>query len=160
VDVVVAKDNASEVPPPGAGLTTVMLAVPALAMSEAGTAADTCEALTGVVGSAVLFQCTTDADTKLLPFTVSVKDAPPAGVLAGTSEPMTGTVLELLELLEPAGDADMLVPPQLHSRSAVTAALKTDRRSIICRNIQSWGILRYVLCVIGVLRPRPRNDFG
>ena len=43
---IIVKASALEAPPPGAGLTTVTLAVPAVVASEAGTSAVSCEALT------------------------------------------------------------------------------------------------------------------
>lgn len=46
VPELIVKVAAPEVPPPGAGLTTVMLAEPAAVMSEAGTSAVSWEALT------------------------------------------------------------------------------------------------------------------
>ena len=42
----IVKASALEAPPPGAGLTTVTLTAPAVVTSEAGTEADSCEALT------------------------------------------------------------------------------------------------------------------
>src|SRR6267378_5192913 len=68
---------AFEVPPPGAGLKTVTWAVPVAAMSEAGMDAVTCVAETNVVVRADPFHCTTDPETKLLPFTVSENAAAP-----------------------------------------------------------------------------------
>ena|ERR1700730_5460407 len=53
----------AEVPPPGAGLLTVTLTVPAVAMSEAGTEALSLVPLTNVVVSATPFHCTTDVFT-------------------------------------------------------------------------------------------------
>jgi hypothetical protein len=47
---------AIDVPPPGAGFTTVIEAVPAVATREAGTAAVSCVGETNVVGKAVPFQ--------------------------------------------------------------------------------------------------------
>jgi hypothetical protein len=81
------------VPPPGVGFLTVTLADPVLATSLAGTCAVICVALTKVVIRAAPFQLTTDVPTKLLPFTVTVNDAPPALALAGESELIVGTGL-------------------------------------------------------------------
>src|SRR4030042_2052634 len=67
-----------EVPPPGVGLKTVTLAVPAVAMSAARIEAVTCVELTYVVVRSVPFQRTTEPLTKLVPLTVRVKPAPPA----------------------------------------------------------------------------------
>jgi len=79
------KNRRFEVPPPGLGLDTVIEAVPAVAMFEAGTVAVNCELLTKVVLSGVPFQLTTDPETNPVPLTVSVKLDPPGGVAVGTS---------------------------------------------------------------------------
>ena len=84
-------DTAFEVPPPGVGFTTVTGTLPWVTMSLAGIAAVTCPAFTNVVVRPVPFQRTWDVPTKLLPFTVSVKAAPPAGVLVGASDVSAGT---------------------------------------------------------------------
>jgi hypothetical protein len=65
-------------PRPGAGLLTVTVAVPAVATSEAGTAAVSCVSLTKVVLNAWPFQSTADEATKLLPLTVQ-REGRPAG---------------------------------------------------------------------------------
>ena len=70
-------DKAFEVPPPGAGVTTVTGTLPGVTMSLAGIAAVTWPALTNVVVRATPFQRTSEVPTKLLPFTVSVKRGPP-----------------------------------------------------------------------------------
>src|SRR5262245_37987160 len=59
-------------------------------MSLAGIAAVTWPAFTNVVGRPVPFQRTWEVPTKLLPFTVSVNAAPPAGVLVGASDVSVG----------------------------------------------------------------------
>src|SRR5205823_1965610 len=69
--------RATDVPPPGAGVNTVIEAVPWLAMSAAGMLAVSCVALTNVVVRAAPFQRTVEAGTKPLPVTVSVRAAPP-----------------------------------------------------------------------------------
>jgi hypothetical protein len=70
----------AEVPPPGAALTAVTEAVPALEISEAGTEAVTEVALTKVVTSGTPFQLTTVPLTKFVPVSVSV-NAPLATVV-------------------------------------------------------------------------------
>ena len=85
-----------EVPPPGVGLETVTGAVPAAAMSAAEMAACNCVALTNVVVRAEPFQLTTELLMKPLPFTVRVKAAPPAVVLAGDREVTVGRGLGAL----------------------------------------------------------------
>ena len=72
------------------GVTTVTGTLPWVTMSLAGIAAVTCPAFTNVVVRPVPFQRTWDVPTKLLPFTVSVKAAPPAGVLVGASDVSAG----------------------------------------------------------------------
>src|SRR5215469_12680500 len=78
------KNTAFEVPPPGLGLTTVTEAVPAVAMSEAGTLAVNCELLTKVVLSGLPFQSTVAPETKPVPLTVSLNPAPPGLTASGT----------------------------------------------------------------------------
>jgi hypothetical protein len=80
-----------ETPPPGAGLNTVTWAVPATAMSEAGTVAVNCVAETKVVARSEPFQRTTEVLTKLVPFTVRVKLPPPATAELGLMLVVTGT---------------------------------------------------------------------
>jgi hypothetical protein len=61
----------AEAPPPGAGLTTVTVAVPALARSAAVMAAVSCEALTKVVARLVPFHWIWEAATNPLPLAVT-----------------------------------------------------------------------------------------
>jgi len=64
-------------------LLTVTLAVPTLAIRAAGTVAVICVALMNVAANCVAPKATVEVEVKLLPFTVSVKAAPPAMALAG-----------------------------------------------------------------------------
>jgi len=70
--------------------TTVTVTVPGVAMRLAVTWAVNCAALTKVVVSAVLFQWTTAVEINPAPFTVSVKEGPPAATELGLSEMITG----------------------------------------------------------------------
>ena len=91
--------SAPDVPPPGVGVNTVTEAVPAVAMSPAGTAAVNCVALPKVVTNAAPFHCTTELLTKFVPVTVSVKPAPPAVAEEGDSEEAVGTGLEAARIV-------------------------------------------------------------
>jgi len=82
---------AFDVPPHG--VTTVIEAVPAVAIREADTVAVNCEEEPNVVARAVPFQFTVDPETKFVPFTVSVKPEPPAGAQVGLSELIVGAAL-------------------------------------------------------------------
>ena len=62
--------TAFDVPPHG--LTTVMEAVPGLAMRAADTVAVSCVEETNVVVSAAPFQFTVEVETKFVPLTVNV----------------------------------------------------------------------------------------
>src|SRR5919108_53171 len=84
---------AAEVPPPGAGVTTVTVAVPAAAMSAAVMAAVSWVALTTVVVREAPFHCTVLPGTKPVPLTVSMKAAPPTVAVAGATLVMVGTGL-------------------------------------------------------------------
>jgi len=81
---VTSKKATFDVPPPGAGFTTVTDAVLALAMSDERMLAVSCELLTKVVERAVPFHFTLEVETKPVPFTVSVNPAPPGAVASGT----------------------------------------------------------------------------
>src|SRR5260370_37491281 len=84
---------AFEVPPAGVALNTVTVAVPVAAMSVAGIAAVSWAEETKVVARGDPFHCTTEPPTKLVPFTVRVKAAPPAVAAAGGMLDTGGTGL-------------------------------------------------------------------
>ena len=101
--------NASplDVPPPGAGLETVTVAVPPVATSAAVIAACKLVLETNVVVRAVPFHCTFEEDTKLEPVTVSGNPAPPAAAELGFKDAIVGAALALLIVNVNA----LLVPP-------------------------------------------------
>jgi hypothetical protein len=75
------------------GFATVIEAVPALAIREAGTVAVSCVEETYVVASAVPFQFTIEVETKFVPFTVNVNCGPPTVAEVGLIDVMVGTRL-------------------------------------------------------------------
>jgi len=83
--------TAFDVPPHG--LTTVIEAVPGLAMSAAVTVAVSCVEETNVVASEVAFQRTVEVETKFVPLTVNVNCGSPAEAQVGLSELMAGAAL-------------------------------------------------------------------
>ena len=127
--------NPFEVPPPGAGVTTVTCALPAVTMSLAGIAAVTWPAFTNVVVRAAPFQRTWEVPTKLLPFTVSVKAVPPAGVLVGASEVSAGTgfAAALMVNVKPFD-----VPPPGAGVTTVTCALPAVTMSLAGIAAVTW----------------------
>jgi hypothetical protein len=72
--------------------TTVIEAVPGVAMSEAGTVAVSFVEETNVVVSGLPFQFTVELETKLVPFTVSVNCGPPAAMQVGLIELIVGVL--------------------------------------------------------------------
>ena len=90
--------SGADVPPPGAGLVTVTMAVPAVAMSAAVIMAVTFVAFTKVLVRLDPFQFTIDVETKLVPVTVRVKAAPPAVVLLGESAVAVGLGLSTVNV--------------------------------------------------------------
>lgn len=91
-----------DVPPPGAGFTTVIVAAPPAEISDAVTAAVNCVALTKVVVSDVVLNFTTEPLTKFVPFNVNVNAAPPviadvgeSVVIVGTSKPTVSVATEV-----------------------------------------------------------------
>jgi len=83
--------TAFDVPPHG--LTTVIEAVPALAMLLAGTVAVSCIEETNVVVNAAPFQFTVEVETKFVPLTVNVNCISPAEAQVGLRELMAGAAL-------------------------------------------------------------------
>ena len=94
----IVKDRVPDVPPPGAGLVTVTVAAPAVAISAAVIAAVSCVALAKVVVLAAPLNFTTDVDTNPVPLTVSVKAAPPAVALVGEREVSVGAGLLMVKV--------------------------------------------------------------
>jgi hypothetical protein len=78
VGLLTENDSAPDKPPPGAGLNTVTLAVPAVAMSAAVIDAVSTLELVYIVARFEPFQRTSASLTKLAPFTVRVKAEQPA----------------------------------------------------------------------------------
>ena len=106
---------------------TVMLAVPAVAIRLAGTAADSCEALTKVVVSEAAPQLTVVDEVKLAPLTISVKAAPPAVADAGLRLVMDvgGKMMVKTALLE-APLTVTLIAPAVAIRLAGTSAANCE----------------------------------
>jgi hypothetical protein len=90
---VTVKVEPFEVPPPGAGLKTVTVGVPAPATSAVVIDAVSWFALLNTVVRGVPFQLTTDPETKLVPLTVSENPALPATAVLGLREVIVGTGL-------------------------------------------------------------------
>src|SRR5499425_1815611 len=76
-------ERAPDVPPPGAGVKTVTLGVPAAEISLAGMAAVSCVDETYVVVRLAPLTWTIDPLVKLEPVAVRVKAAPPAEAVVG-----------------------------------------------------------------------------
>ena len=72
-----------DVPPPGAGVNTVMARVPALATSAAVMMAASAVGDLKLVTRALPFTCMRERATKLAPVNVSSKPGPPAGTWLG-----------------------------------------------------------------------------
>jgi len=117
--LVIVNVDTPDLPPPGAGLLTVTLAVPALATSAADTDAVSLLLLTKVVASAAPFQLTAEEDTKLPPLTVSVNAVPPAVTVVGATAEIAGTGLVLVILRSDTAD----VPPPGAGLLTVTLAV-------------------------------------
>jgi hypothetical protein len=123
-----------DVPPPDAGLVTITAAVPAEAMAAAGMATVNCEELTNVVVRAVPAKLTTEAETKFVPLTLSVKpDVPPATALVGEMVVIVGRgfpplpVEAVFAVLPPHPARDSRIPAP-SSRLAVQRPTEIEAR--------------------------------
>ena len=117
-----AKFEAAEVPPPGAGLTTVIESVPADAMSLAGMLAVSCVGLTRVVVRPEPFTCTPELPTKFVPLIVSVLAPPPAIALVGERLVTLGTGLRTVKFV-------VAVPPPGAPLTTVMGVVPPDATS-------------------------------
>lgn len=118
VGLLIAKAAPADVPPPGAGLTTVIAAVPEAATSVAVIAAVNCVALTYVVARFAPFHCTWDTATKPLPVRVRVNAADPTALDAGRIEATAGMGFAVIANAIPAD-----VPPPGAALATVTVAV-------------------------------------
>ena len=137
---VIVKVRIFEVAPPG--FTTLTCAVPAAAMSLAGIAAVTCVALTNVVVRAAPFHCTTDPDTKLLPFAVSVNAGPPAVALLGDRVVSAGTAtaalivkVSALEVCPPGFTTLTCLPAAAMSLAGIAAVTCVALTNVVVRAV-------------------------
>ena len=94
---VIVKVTGFDVAPHVPELTTVIEIVLGLAMLAFGTVAVSCVEETNFVVRDVPFHCTVDEpETKFVPITVKVKQAPPAVAQLGLIEVIVGTVLTVI----------------------------------------------------------------
>jgi hypothetical protein len=132
--------NVSEfdVPPPGVGFTTVIAAVPELAMSAAVIAAVNCVALTNVVVRALPLNCAVDPLIKFVPVNVIVNAAPPAPVDVGEIAVSVGTGFAALIVnvsvfeVVPGGSpcTRAFAPPNPGGLNTTTDAVPTEAMSV------------------------------
>jgi hypothetical protein len=121
---------ALDVPPPGVRFTTVIEAVPEVAIRAAVTVAVSCVDETNVVPRVVPFQFTVEVETKFVPFTVKVNCGPPAVPQVGLIELVVGTGLLIVNVcgfdVPPPGGGFITVTdavPAFATRAAVTVAV-------------------------------------
>jgi hypothetical protein len=117
--------RAADVPPPGAGLKTVIAGVPALTISAAVIEAVNWVLLTKVVVRLLPLKRTTEPAKKFVPLTVNVKLVPPAKTLAGDSVVVVGTGTVVTEKL-----TGLDVPPAGVGLRTVTGNVPTAAMSV------------------------------
>jgi hypothetical protein len=120
----------AELPPPGAGLKTVIAAVPPSARSVAGTVALSEVSVENVVASAVPFQRTADPLTKPVPETAIESCAAPAVVVTGVTLLMVGTALSA-GAGDEEGDDELVPPHPFASRTTRPRQAIAKRRKVI-----------------------------
>lgn len=122
-------------PPPGAGLVTCTGAVPAVAISDAGTEAVSCVELTNVVVRLLPFQLATELDTKPEPFTVRVKAGPPAVELFGESVLIAGVGF--------GGGGGGLEDPPPHPAAMTASEAKTYTDKTEAKNFMAPSVFAF-----------------
>jgi hypothetical protein len=134
---------AFDVPPPGVGFTTVMEAVPPVAIRDAGTVAVSCVEETNVVVSAVAFHFTVEVETKFVPLTVKVNCGLPAVAQVGLIAVVVGTGLLMVNVtafdVPPPGAGFTTVTeavPVFATRAAVTVAVScVEETNVVARAV-------------------------
>jgi hypothetical protein len=101
-------------------------------MSAAVIDAETCVADTNEVVMLVPFHCMVELETKLDPFTVSVKDEPPLRTNAGANEEIAGAGLSIMK------DALADAPPLGAGLVTVTLAVPAASTSAAVMTALSW----------------------
>jgi len=127
--LMIVKVCGADVPPPGVGVTTVMMAVPTAARSAAGITAVSWVVFTKVVVRAVVLKSTVAPFTKPLPVRVRVVLGLPKGTEVGLMEVSTGTGLMMAKgrvaEMPPAGAGLTMViealPGLARSAAGITA---------------------------------------
>jgi hypothetical protein len=139
----ISKKAEFDVPPPGLGLKTVIVAAPAVAMSEASTAAVSRDLLTKVVARARPFHFTAEPATNPVPFTTSVNPAAPGRLASGTSGKLIkGTGLPVL--------ASSLWP----------GCSCADSKAGIANVVSNSVAIVTAVCWVFILLPMLRVDYG
>ena len=106
----------------------------------AGYAAVSCVLLTNVVLLAAPFHRTTEAETKLVPSTVKVRPAPPAGASLGETEPIVGSGLLTAKF------AALDVPPPGAAVETLTVSVAPCATSDAWSVVVSWvGVTKLVV---------------
>ena len=133
--------TAEERPPPGAGVETVTIAVPTVAMSAAVMAACKLVLETKVVVRGLLFHWTMEDETKLEPVTVTVNAALPATATLGLRELSAGAGLLMVNVnaleVPPPGagveTATLAVPAVAMSAAAMLAVKLVLEARVVAR---------------------------
>ena len=137
--LVTVKASAVDVPPPGAGVKTVIENVPAEAMSDAGIVAVNCVLLTKVVVRLAPLTRTTEAETKLLPVTVNVNPGLPEFALVGEILANDGcgllTASDSVPVVEPSGLITPMarLPVEAMSLAGIAAVSCVELTKVVVR---------------------------
>jgi len=151
----IANVRAPELPPPGAGFTTVSCAVPCAAMSVAGNIAATCVGLTRMVARSFPFHWMVELGTKPLPKTLSPNAPLPARAFAGARKDALGTaLLAALAVNVTAFDA----PPPGAGLTTVTCAMPGTAISVARSIAISCVLLTNVVCRLAPLHRAVEPD--
>src|SRR3990172_911459 len=141
------KLTALEAPPPGAGLMTTIVKVPAAAMSAAEISAVNCEPLMKLVLRLLPLNCTTEPLTKLLPLTVSVNAASPTTALAVERLLMVGAGLLTVKLkaleLPPPGAGLITVTGTTPAAAMSAAVMSAVRCVLLTKWVTRYGVLNF-----------------
>jgi hypothetical protein len=161
--LLIVKVRGLEVPPSGAGLDTVIEAVPAVAMSAAVIEAWRLVPDVTVVWRALPFHSTVEEETKLEPATVRLKAGPPAVPLLGVREATDGAVFGGVEEPppEPPPQPAMQARQNRVARAAPALMFLVERVKKFDRSKRT-SIVRAAGAALGAERviPTPQNGPG